>query len=48
MAGTQNEDGTTQSSQENYIEWRPVGRRSRGWPMKRWIKDEEENLSNMG
>ena len=30
------------------LEWRPVGRKSREKPRKRWTEDVEENLRNTG
>jgi hypothetical protein len=30
------------------LEWRPVGRRIRGRPRKRWIEDFEEDVQRMG
>ena len=31
-----------------FLDWRPVGRRTKGSQMNRWIDDVEENLRNMG
>jgi hypothetical protein len=30
------------------LEWKPIGRRIRGRPRKRWIEDAEENFQAMG
>ena len=30
------------------LEWKPIGRRKRGRPRKRWIKDIEEDIQRMG
>jgi hypothetical protein len=30
------------------LEWKPVGRRIRGRPRKRWIEDVEEDIERMG
>ena len=30
------------------LEWKPKGRRIRGRPRKRWIKDIEEDIQSMG
>jgi hypothetical protein len=30
------------------LEWKPVGRRIRGRPRKRWIEDIEEGIKTMG
>ena len=30
------------------LEWKPIGRRIRGRPRKRWIKDVEEDIQRMG
>ena len=30
------------------IEWKPVGRKNRGRPRKRWIEDIEEDIQTMG
>ena len=30
------------------LEWKPVGRRIRGRPRKRWIEDIEEDIQSMG
>jgi hypothetical protein len=30
------------------LEWKPIGRRNRGRPRKRWIVDIEENIQIMG
>jgi len=30
------------------LEWKPIGRRIRGRPRKRWIEDVEENIQKMG
>jgi hypothetical protein len=30
------------------LEWKPVGRRIRGRPRKRWIVDVEEDIQTMG
>ena len=30
------------------LEWKPVGRRIRGRPRKRWIEDVEEDIQTMG
>jgi hypothetical protein len=33
---------------ERVQEWKPVGRRNRGRPRKKWIEDTEEDLQTMG
>jgi hypothetical protein len=33
---------------ERILEWKPVGRRIRGRPRKRWIEDIEEDIEVMG
>jgi hypothetical protein len=33
---------------ERVLEWKPVGRRKRGRPTKRWIEDIEGNIQIMG
>jgi hypothetical protein len=30
------------------LEWKPIGRRIRGRPRKRWIEDIEEDIQMMG
>jgi hypothetical protein len=30
------------------LEWKPIGRRIRGRPRKRWTEDIEENIQRMG
>ena len=30
------------------LEWKPMGRRIRGRPRKRWIEDVEEDIKTMG
>jgi hypothetical protein len=30
------------------LEWKPMGRRIRGRPRKRWIEDAEEDIQTMG
>jgi hypothetical protein len=30
------------------LEWKPVGRRIRGRPRKRWIEDVEEDIQRIG
>jgi hypothetical protein len=30
------------------VGWKPVGKRNRGRPRKRWIRDIEENVQIMG
>jgi hypothetical protein len=30
------------------LEWKPMGRRNRGRPMKRWIEDSEKDIQVMG
>jgi hypothetical protein len=30
------------------VEWKPIGKRIRGRPRKRWIVDMEENMQIMG
>ena len=30
------------------LEWKPIGRRIRGRPRKRWIEDVEEDIQRMG
>jgi hypothetical protein len=30
------------------LEWKPMGRRIRGRPRKRWIEDIEEDMQTMG
>jgi hypothetical protein len=30
------------------LEWKPIGRRIRGRPRKRWIEDTEEDIQIMG
>jgi len=30
------------------LEWKPIGRRIRGKPRKRWIEDNEEDIQRMG
>jgi hypothetical protein len=30
------------------LEWKPIGRRIRGRPRKRWIEDDEEDVQRMG
>jgi hypothetical protein len=30
------------------LEWKPIGRRIRGRPRKRWIEDIEEDIQRMG
>jgi hypothetical protein len=30
------------------LEWKPIGRRIRGRPRKRWIEDVEEDIHRMG
>ena len=30
------------------LEWKPVGRRIRGRPRRRWIEDVEEDIQTMG
>jgi hypothetical protein len=30
------------------LEWKPIGRRIRGRPRKRWIEDIEDNIQIMG
>jgi len=30
------------------LKWKPIGRRIRGRPSKRWIEDVEENVQRMG
>ena len=30
------------------LEWKPIGRRIRGRPRKRWIEDVEEDIQTMG
>jgi len=30
------------------LEWKPIGRRIRGRPRKRWIEDAEEDIQKMG
>ena len=30
------------------LEWKPIGRRIRGRPRKRWIEDVEEDIKRMG
>ena len=30
------------------LEWKPMGRRIRGRPRKRWIEDVEEDIQTMG
>jgi hypothetical protein len=30
------------------LEWKPIGRRIRGKPRKRWIEDTEEDIQIMG
>ena len=30
------------------LEWKPIGRRIRGRPKKRWIEDIEEDIQTMG
>jgi hypothetical protein len=30
------------------LEWKPMGRRIRGRPRKRWIEDIEEDIQTMG
>jgi hypothetical protein len=30
------------------LEWKPIGRRIRGRPRKRWIEDNEDNIQIMG
>jgi hypothetical protein len=30
------------------LEWKPIGRRNRGRPRKRWIKDIEKDIQIMG
>jgi hypothetical protein len=33
---------------ERVLEWKPMGRRNRGRPRKRWIEDIEKNIQIMG
>jgi hypothetical protein len=33
---------------ERILEWKPIGRRLRGRPRKRWIEDIEDNIQIMG
>jgi len=30
------------------LEWKPIGRRIRGRPRKRWVEDAEEDIQTMG
>jgi hypothetical protein len=30
------------------LEWKPIGRRIRGRPRKRWIEDVEEDIQKLG
>jgi hypothetical protein len=30
------------------LEWKPIGRRTRGRPRKRWIEDIEDDIQRMG
>ena len=30
------------------LEWKPIGKRIRGRPRKRWIEDSEEDIQRMG
>jgi hypothetical protein len=30
------------------LEWKPLGRRIRGRPRKRWVEDSEENIQRVG
>jgi hypothetical protein len=38
------EKGTT----KRVLQWKPIGRRIRGRPRKRWIEDVEEDIERMG
>jgi len=33
---------------KSLLEWKPIGRRIRGRPRKRWIEDVEEDIQRMG
>jgi hypothetical protein len=33
---------------ERVLEWKPMGRRNRGRPRKRWVEDIEKDIQIMG
>jgi hypothetical protein len=35
-------------TRKRVLEWKPIGRRIRGRPRKRWIEDFEEDIQRMG
>jgi hypothetical protein len=40
--------GHTYIKPKRVLEWKPIGRRIRGRPRKRWIEDVEEDVQRMG
>jgi hypothetical protein len=47
LAGSCDADGRRKNTQR-VLEWKPMGRRTRGRPRKRWIEDIEKDIEIMG
>jgi hypothetical protein len=47
LAGSRDADGKKRMP-KRILEWKPVGRRNRERPRKRWIEDIEEDIQIMG
>jgi hypothetical protein len=47
LAGSCDADGRRKNTQK-VLEWKPMGRRNRGRPRKRWIEDIEKDIQLMG
>jgi hypothetical protein len=47
LAGSCDADGRRKNTKRG-LEWKPMGRRKRGRPRKRWIEDIEKDIEIMG
>ena len=48
LARSRDADGSRKGTPKRVLEWKPIDRRIRGRPRKRWIEDVEEDIQRLG